>query len=416
MKDVASSQQSALNWSEHRSSAKGMGLANGTAPVAEYGSAQEFERERERIYRRSWLIVAREEDVAEPGDFVKLDIPTFDASIVLTRGKDGGLNAFHNACSHRGVALVTQECGNARTFRCPYHAWTYGLDGSLRAIPAEDDFPHVCKEDNGLTRLPLESWNGFIFLNFDDDPMPFAEFMAGMDTVFADMPFSDYPFVIAYSEEVSANWKLLVNAFNEGYHIPFLHSKTLVPQLVTADNPYLQYHDIRRFGPHSSSTLQRNYDWVPEGPAQEYAMQHMLPTSVPDKDAIAAGKAGLTQHPGVNAIGIANFGTEVITLFPNVILQPLANGFLLFTFWPTAADKMRVDVRVQSKAPPANLREEFAAANMLAATRDVLTEDITMSQMQQSGLKGVKDRNLYFGENEAHLRFFSKAVADFMAS
>ena len=145
-------------------------------------------------------------------------------------------------------------------------------------------------------------------------------------------------------------------------------------------------------------------------------MQHMLPTSVPDKDAIAAGKAGLTQHPGVNAIGIANFGTEVITLFPNVILQPLANGFLLFTFWPTAADKMRVDVRVQSKAPPANLREEFAAANMLAATRDVLTEDITMSQMQQSGLKGVKDRNLYFGENEAHLRFFSKAVADFMAS
>ena len=412
---IASEPESVTDWAKHPSSAASMGLSNGSAPVSDYVGIDHFERERDRAYRRSWLIVARDEDIAEPGDFVKLDIPTFEASVVLTRGKDNTVNAFYNACSHRGVALVTENSGNARTFRCPYHAWTYGLDGALRAIPSEEDFPHVCKADNGLQTIPVEVWNGFIFLNFADNPMPFADFMGGMDDVFADMPFSDYPFVIKYSEDVAANWKLLVNAFNEGYHIPFLHSKTLVPQLVTPDNPYLQYHDIRRFGPHSSSTLQRNYDWQPDGPAQLFAMQHMLPTSVPDKDAIAAGKAGLTQHPGVNAVGISNFGTEVITIFPNVILQPLANGFLLFTFWPVAPDRMRVDVRVQSRARPANLREEFAAANMLAATRDVLTEDVTMSQMQQRGLRADGGKKVYFGENEAHLRFFARAVEEFMA-
>lgn len=405
----------AIDWSEHSSSARRMDLLNGSAPIAEYASRAGFERERERVFRRSWLIVAREEDVAEPGDFVKLDISTFNASIVLTRGKDNEIRAFYNSCSHRGVALVSEATGNALTFRCPYHAWTYGIDGSLRAIPSEKDFPHVCKEESGLAPVALRNWNGFIFLNVSDAPMPFETFMGGMDTVFAGMPYSDYPFVIRYQEDVAANWKLLVNAFNEGYHIPFLHSKTLVPQLVTADNPYLQYHDIRRFGPHSSSTLQRNYDWTPDGPALRFAIRHMLPTSVPDKKAIAAGKAGLTQHSGVNAVGIPNFGTEVITIFPNVVLQPLANGYLLFTFWPTAADCMTVDVRVHSKAPPANLREEFAAANMLAVTRDVLTEDISMSQVQQRSLNGAGKREVYFGENEAHLRFFSRAVADFMA-
>ena len=393
-----------------------MGLPNGSAPVSDYVSPQTFARERELVYRRSWLIVARDEDVPEPDDFITLDIPTCDASVIVARGKDGVLRAFYNTCSHRGVALVCAARGHARTFRCPYHAWTYGNDGSLRAIPAEQDFPDVDKATNGLTAIALESWNGFIFLNFQPEPeLSFKDFMAGLDEVFAGMNFGDYAFTIRYEEQVAANWKLLVNAFNEGYHIPFLHARTLVPQLVTSDNPFLQYHDIRRFGPHSSSTLQRNYDWRPESPALQFAIAHMLPTSVPDLEAIAAGRAGLTQHPGVNAIGIANFGTEVITIFPNVVLQPLANGFLLFTFWPTAADALRVDVRVHAKAPPAGLREEFAAAHMLAATRDVLTEDISMSQVQQAGLRAGPGKAVYFGENEAHLRFFATAVADFMA-
>lgn len=408
-------ERNAIDWRTHTTNARTMGLDNGTAETADYASPERFERERERIYRRAWLLVGRVDEVPEPGDFIMRPVPTLNASVVIARGKDGIVRAFHNACSHRGVALVCEAKGHSLNFRCPYHAWTYRIDGSLSAIPSERDFPHVDKAANGLTPIALETWNGFIFLNFADKPeQDFATFMAGIDTVFGGMPFEDYPFLIQYEETVQANWKLLVNAFNEGYHIRILHPKTLGPQLLTDDNPFMQYHDIRSFGPHSACTLQRNYDWTPQSPVLQFAIRHMLPTSVPDPEAIAAG-AGLTAHPGVNVVGIDNFGTEVVTIFPNVILQPLANGYLVFTFWPTAVDRMTVDVRIFSKAAPTNLREEFAAANMLAATRDVLTEDIAMSQLQQRGMStGGKDK-VYFGENEAHLRFFAGAVERFMA-
>src|SRR3546814_5093708 len=85
-------------------------------------------------------------------------------------------------CSHRGVALVCQERGNALTFRCPYHAWTYRADGSLSAVPSEKDFPHVDKEKNGLAPIHLDIWNGFIFLNFADTPeVSLREFLAGLE-------------------------------------------------------------------------------------------------------------------------------------------------------------------------------------------------------------------------------------------
>ncbi|MDB5686991.1 MAG: hypothetical protein JWR77_1580 [Rhizorhabdus sp.] len=405
----------AIDWSRHPTTARNMGLGNGDAAASDYASPAHFERERERIYRRAWLMVARVEEVANPGDYIMRTIPTLDASVVIARGKDDVVRAFHNSCSHRGVALVCEAKGNALTFRCPYHAWVYGIDGALRAIPAEKEFPHVDKAQNGLTPIALDIWDGFVFLNFAETPeTSLREFLAGLDTVLDGMPFEDYPFLIRYEEDAAANWKLLVNAFNEGYHIPFLHPKTLGPQLLTNDNPFMQYHDIRRFGPHSSSTLQRNYDWTPDQPVLQFAIAHMLPTSVPDLEAIAAGR-GLTSHPGINVVKIPNFGTEVVTIFPNVILQPLANGYLLFIFWPTSADRMKVDVRVYSKNAPGGLREEFAAANMLAATRDVLTEDISMSMVQQKGLNGGAKDRVFFGENEAHLRFFTRATEQFMA-
>src|SRR5690606_33587926 len=120
-------------------------------------------------------------------------------------------------------------------------------------------------------------------------------------------PFHNYPSLVRYEEEVASNWKLMINAFNEGYHIPFLHSNTLTPQLATPDNPFLQYHDIRRFGVHSSITLQRNFGWQPKHPVSKFAIAHMLPTSVPD---LSGDESGLVDHPAINVVNIPNFGTE----------------------------------------------------------------------------------------------------------
>lgn len=401
---------------QHMTKAQDFGLANGRVPMAYYTDPSYFERERDMIFRRVWLMVAREEEVAGPGDFIVRELPTLQASVVIARGKDGIVRAFHNSCSHRGVALVCQERGTAAAFRCPYHAWTYGVDGSLRAIPSEKDFPHIDKSKSGLTPIHLDVWQGFIFLNFAPKPeASLHEFLAGLDTLLDGAPFGEFPFHIKVANEIGCNWKNLVNAFNEGYHVAVLHKKTLYPQVVPAENPFLHYLDIKHFGPHSAGTVQRNFDWTPSTPVLGWVISQMLPTSVPDKQAIVEGRAGFYEHPGINRIKVPNFGTETITIFPNISIQPLANGYLFYQFWPLSHDRMRTEVRIYSKHAPRTLREEFALANTLAATRDVVSEDMAMCRLQQVGFNGGGKTYQNFGENEPLLRMFIRDYEAYLA-
>jgi len=405
-----------INIKSHMTKAADMGLANGQVPVEYYTSPEIYAREQAMIFRRAWLMVGRIEEVPGPGDFIVRDVPPLDARIVITHGKDGMIRAFHNACSHRGVALVCQERGNALTFRCPYHAWVYGVDGSLRAIPSEEDFPHVDKAKNGLAQIHLDVWNGFIFLNFADQPeVTLHEFLAGLDTMLDGAPFGQFPFYLQVTDEIDCNWKNLVNAFNEGYHVAILHQKTLRPAVIPKENPYLHYLDIKRFGPHSAGTVQRNFDYNPNVPTLSWVYAQMLPTSAPDKQAIAEGRAGFYEHPGINRLKIPNFGTETITIFPNISIQPLANGYLFYQFWPLSHNRMRTEVRIYGRHAPKNLREEFAMANTLAATRDVVVEDMAMSRLQQIGLQSGGKKVQNFGENEPLLRMFTRDYEAYLA-
>ena len=393
-----------------------MGLPNAQIKTEYYTSPEIYKLEQEMIFRRAWLLIGRVEEVAQAGDFIVRDIPPVHANVVITHGKDGNIRAFHNSCSHRGVALVCQDHGNALTFRCPYHAWTYGIDGSLRAIPAEQDFPQIDKEKNGLAPVHLDIWNGFIFLNFAATPeTSLHEFLAGLDVMLDGAPFEQFPFYTQVSDEIDCNWKNLVNAFNEGYHVSILHQKTLRPAVVPKDNPHLNYLDVKHFGPHSAGTVQRNFDYNPTAATLTWVYAQMLPTSAPDKEAIAQGRAGFYEHPGINRLKISNFGTETITVFPNISIQPLANGYLFYQFWPLSHNRMRTDVRIYGRAAPTTLREEFALAHTLAATRDVVVEDMAMSRLQQIGLESGGKKMQNFGENEPLLRMFTRDYEAYLA-
>lgn len=395
--------------------ARDMGLDNGRMPVEYYTSPEVFRREQDMIFRRVWLMVGRVDEVPETGDFIKRHIPPLKADVIITRGKEGQVRAFHNTCSHRGVALVCQERGNSLTFRCPYHAWTYRIDGSLAAIPSEEDFPHVKKEENGLAPIHLDTWAGFIFLNFADEPeVSLHEFLGGLDDMLEGAPFEQFPFYVSVTDEIDCNWKNLVNAFNEGYHVSILHNKTLRPMVVPKENPHLHYLDIKSFGPHSAGTVQRNFDYDPDAPVLTWVYSQMLPTSAPDKKAIEEGRAGFYEHPGINRLKIPNFGTETITIFPNISIQPLANGYLFYQFWPISEGRMLTEVRNYSRHAPRNLREEFALANTLAATRDVVVEDMAMSRLQQIGLESGGKTYQNFGENEPLLRMFTRDYEAYM--
>ena len=405
-----------VNISEHMTKARDMGLGHDQVPAEYYTSPDFFRREQDMIFRRAWLMVGRTDEVPEPGDYIVRDVPTLKASVVIARGKDGVVRAFHNACSHRGVALVCQERGNALTFRCPYHAWTYRVDGSLSAIPGEQDFPQVDKSANGLAPVHLDTWAGFIFLNFAPDPeVSLTQFLAGLDTMLEGAPFDQFPFCIRVTDEIDCNWKNLVNAFNEGYHVAVLHSRTLRPAVVPKDNPHLHYLDVKAFGPHSAGTVQRNFDYNPDAPALTWVYAQMLPTSAPDIEAIRTGRAGFYEHPGINRLKIENFGTETITIFPNISIQPLANGYLFYQFWPVSERRMRTEVRIYSRHAPRTLREEYAMASTLAATRDVVVEDMAMSRLQQIGLESGGKTHQNFGQNEPLLRMFTRDYEAWLA-
>jgi phenylpropionate dioxygenase-like ring-hydroxylating dioxygenase large terminal subunit len=400
----------------HMTKAHDMGLANSRVPIEYYTSPDYFKREQDMIFRRAWLMVGRDDEIPQPGDYIVRELPTLAASVIIARGKDGVVRAFHNACSHRGVALACQARGNALTLRCPYHAWTYGIDGTLRAVPSEQDFPHVDKATNGLAPVHLDMWNGFMFLNFADTPeVDLRTFLAGLDTMLDGAPFEQFPFYVQVSDEIDCNWKNLVNAFNEGYHVAILHQKTLREAVIPKENPHLHYLDIKQFGPHSAGTVQRNFDWEPKAPVLTWVFAQMLPTSAPDKQAIAEGRAGFYEHPGINRLKIPNFGTETITIFPNISIQPLANGYLLYQFWPLSHDRMRTEVRIYGRHAPRTLREEFAMANTLAATRDVVAEDMAMSRMQQIGFRSGGKKYQNFGENEPLLRMFTRDYEAYLA-
>lgn len=401
---------------EHMTKARDLGLDYDRIATEYYTSPEIFRREQEMIFRRAWLMVGRVDEIPEPGDFIVRDMPTLKASVIIARGKDGQVRAFHNACSHRGVALVCQERGNALTFRCPYHAWVYRVDGTLSAIPGEQDFPHVDKAANGLAPIHLNTWSGFIFLNFAEEPeVTLHEFLAGIDTMLEGAPFEQFPFYVAVTDEIDCNWKNLVNAFNEGYHVAILHNKTLRPAVVPKENPHLHYLDIKHFGPHSAGTVQRNFDYNPQAPTLTWVYAQMLPTSAPDKDAIKEGRAGFYEHPGINRLKIPNFGTETITIFPNISIQPLANGYLFYQFWPISEGRMRTEVRIYGRHAPRTLREEFAMANTLAATRDVVVEDMAMSRRQQIGFESGGKKYQNFGQNEPLLRMFTRDYEAYLA-
>lgn len=401
---------------QHMTKASDLGLDHDRVPVEYYTSPEYFRREQAMIFRRAWLMVGRVDEVPQAGDFILRDVPTLKASVIIARGKDGAVRAFHNTCSHRGVALVCQDRGNALTFRCPYHAWVYRADGTLSAIPAEQDFPHVDKAASGLARIHLETWAGFIFLNFAEEPeVTLSEFLAGLDVMLDGAPFDQFPFCIRVTDEIDCNWKNLVNAFNEGYHVAVLHSKTLRPAVVPKENPHLHYLDVKHFGPHSAGTVQRNFDYNPQAPALTWVYAQMLPTSAPDHDAIREGRAGFYEHPGINRLKIPNFGTETITIFPNISIQPLANGYLFYQFWPMSEGRMRTEVRIYSRHAPRTLREEYAMASTLAATRDVVAEDMAIARLQQIGFESGGKKFQQFGQNEPLLRMFTRDYEAYLA-
>ncbi len=394
--------------------AKDFDLVRDRVPVENYTSQKIFEEERDKVFRPSWLYVGRESEVLDKGSYFTRDLPTLKTSIIVVRGDDQVIRAFHNSCSHRGVSVAESGCGKARTFRCPYHAWVYKNNGQLINVPCENDFPQIDKERHGLKSLSIASWNGFIFVNLDEKPkQSLDEFLGEFGVTYDGVPFDQYPYSFRVVLPIECNWKSMIDAFSEGYHLSFLHEKTLKDQTATAENPFIHYLDPRFMGLHQVATLERNYEWVPTEPVQVFVLNtmpasHTLDLSNNNK------LASIMEHPGVNPSNVVNFSADNATVFPNLQIQFMVNGYLTHQFWPVAPDKMIMETRIYSATKPKTFREKFASAYIQSSARDVVTEDSSMSVLQQKGLTSGGNEYIYFGENELMLRKFADVLAEYI--
>lgn len=196
-------------------------------PGESFTSQEIFRAECRRIFHRWWLLAGHASELAAPGSFFRFDLD--GESVIVVRDGEGEIRAFHNLCRHRGSRLCREPRGEVGgTLRCPYHAWTYGLDGSLRAAPNMAEVAGFDRRDYPLQPVALTDWQGFLFLNLAPDPVPFDEMLPGLAGPTAGGRFGAWRLpelasVHRTTYEVEANWKLIFHNYSECYHCPGAH-------------------------------------------------------------------------------------------------------------------------------------------------------------------------------------------------
>lgn len=209
-------------------------------PPVLYTSPEFFEFERRAIFQREWLCVGRADQLAEPGDYRCITIA--GEPLIVVRDTDGELRVMSAVCRHRGMILA-EGSGNCRRFTCPYHHWSYGLDGKLLGTPAMDRAVGFDPAEHGLVELKAEIWQGFVMANFDPGAAPFGPTMAKIDAM-----LENYGLETTTTLEgktipgLAWNWKVMMENFNDPYHASRLHGplQTFAPSHM---NDFLDWDD-----------------------------------------------------------------------------------------------------------------------------------------------------------------------------
>ncbi len=191
-----------------------------TLPSRYYFDPAIMDAEKHAVFFKAWTQVAHVSELRNPGQFVTCSI--FEQSVIVVRGKDGELRAFHNVCQHRGTRLVKERRGdNVRSLVCPYHAWTYGLDGQLRGAPRTERLLNFDKTAISLKSVRVQEFAGFVYVNLDSDAVDMNTLFPGAEAFLRDLS-PDLDDVTLETEEdfvVPVNWKVIVDNAIESYHL-----------------------------------------------------------------------------------------------------------------------------------------------------------------------------------------------------
>jgi phenylpropionate dioxygenase-like ring-hydroxylating dioxygenase large terminal subunit len=213
-----------------------------TLPGPMFTDPSVYEREQERLFRRTWQCIGREDEIGSPGSFRTIEIA--GSGVLVLRNQLGELKAYHNVCRHRGTRLVEAADGTGlKRLLCPYHAWSYDLDGRVLGAPHMGEVEGFDRKEFGLYPVALRNWRGFVFVNLASKPEPLEATLGGLIARTAAFPLERLRRTHRVTYEIAANWKLVVQNANECYHCPGVH-----PQLVKL-TPYRSGEEDLREGP-----------------------------------------------------------------------------------------------------------------------------------------------------------------------
>lgn len=382
-------------------------LGTGPVPIEPCISPEYFELEKRAIFRRTWLNVGRVEEIPNPGDYFTKDIAAGNASIIVVRGEDGAVRAFHNVCSHRGNKVVWDKTGHGNRFTCSFHAWSYTLDGRLRSVPDEGQFHDLKKETLGLTPVALDTWEGFIFIHLDPKPREtLVEFLGEWGKGVSGWPFGQKTTCYRYCIEVKCNWKVAMNAFQESYHVPFVHRRTVPDSAAGPNNRFARPVGITLYPRHQTLSIYANRN------TRLNAIDEVVARHGPGyrKRDVTGGPL----PPGVNPTGSKEWGFDLDTVFPNFIMLLWGNGmYTTYNFWPLAVDRFLYEVRLYNQQPK-NAGEKFSHEYNRVLLRTALGEDLATLEQIQPMLESGAKKHFILQDNEIGVRHHLKVVDDFV--
>jgi Rieske 2Fe-2S family protein len=282
-----------------------------TLPAAYYTDEQYYRRELNALFGTHWICAGRVEQVAKPGDFILREV--LGESIIITSNAAGRVNAFYNVCRHRGTKLCTDEHGTfGRSIQCPYHAWTYDLDGRLIGAPHMEEVPHFRKEAYPLHRVHADVWDGHIFINLSSDtPRTSLQDQLGpLREKFVPWRMQDLRLGHRIVYDVKANWKLIIQNYNECLHCPNLH-----PAL----------NKLSHYLSGENEPLQATY----MGGRMDLR---------PGVDTLTmSGKCDRAALPGLSPEDARR--VYYYAIFPNMLLSLHPDYMMVHTLWPLAPDR-----------------------------------------------------------------------------
>lgn len=368
-------------------------LGTGPIPVEPYYDPAWYELEREAVFRQSWLHLGHVCEVPEPGSFIRRELEVLGASLLVTRGKDGEIRAFHNVCTHRGTVLVDAEEGRQNTFSCPYHMWTFGLDGALISAPDFESFHDLTKAECALPEVGCEVAGGLIFVHLGQPESSLREWLGAYAAKLDMMPVARATTFSEYVYEIDANWKLTYDNFQENYHLRFIHPSAAGP-VTSADNPFAYPTAYDFDGPHRSQRIWTKPDMAAPTGVQAVAFQRGAACAI--ADGILGGETS----------------KDYLGLFPNFFLFGSPMQHFSHTVYPLAAGKSRGVIRLYWIGEDETPSERFTREYFMATARDVHTEDRAVIERGHRGLASGALKHLHFQAQESLCRHLFNVVSE----